>query len=188
MVTDRDRIALDWLEQFRLATADQINRVAYQNIKSCYKRLAKLHSDGLIYRERNTIGQGYLFSTNRIRSVKQFTHDSIRTEFYFKLAEHTEIDTILVEKVFGSIRPDAVFTGLYQGNFYFILLEVETNANRSSVNYEKYNNFFLTEWKEYFEQKPIVIYCTDKHIDEKRIKFDYRQIGTKLESFTDIFK
>lgn len=187
MVTARDRLMLDWLEQFRMATAEQINRVAYNNMPVTWKRLRKLAEDGLIYREKNTIGQGYLYSTNRIRTIKQFTHDNIRIEFYFKLAEHSTIDTILVEKVFGSIRPDALFIGDYEGDQYFFLLEVETNANRSSVNYDKYNNFFLKEWKEFFEVKPIVIYVTDKNIDSSKCRFTFKQLNTKLDNFIDIF-
>lgn len=188
MVTDRDSKMIQWLELFRMATAEQLNRVSYNNMPICWKRLRRLSDDGLLYRERNTIGQGYLYSTNRIRTIKQFNHDNIRNEFYFKLHEVSRIDVVMVEKVFGSIRPDAVCTGTYRGTDYFFLLEVETNANRSSVNYDKYNNFFLREWKSYFDEKPIVIYCTDKPVDETKIKFEYRHINTRLNDFTTIFK
>lgn len=187
MITDRDKVMMDWLEVFRLATAEQLNRVAYNNQKVCWKRLKKLHEDGLLYRERNTLYKGYLYSTNRIRSVKQFTHNNLRNEFYFKLNECSIINTMLVEKVFGSIRPDAVFIGEYEGNFFFFLLEVETNSNKHKVNYEKYNDFFLKEWKDYFEEKPVVVYVTDKYVDSSKCKFKFKQLNTKLDNFISIF-
>lgn len=187
MVTERDRLALDWLEMFRTATAEQINKVAYNNMQVCWKRLRKLKEDGLVYRERNIYDTGYVFSTNRIRTLKQFNHDYIRSEFYFKLAAHSTISICMVEKVFGSIRPDAVFEVTCEGECYYFLVEVETNANRSTVNYEKYNKFFLKEWEQYFYQEPTVIYVTDKKIDNTKIRFEHRVLSTKLDNFAHIF-
>lgn len=188
MVTDRDRLTLDWLEKFRQATAEQLNRIAYNNMPICWKRLRRLYDDGLLYRERNVYDKGYIYSTNRIRTTKQFAHDYIRNEFYFKLAACSKIDTCMVEKVFGSIRPDGVFEVERNGEYYFFLLEVETNANRSTVNYDKYNTFFLKEWQKHFDYKPVVVYVTDKKIDDDRIHFDYTVLSTKLTDFTHIFR
>lgn len=186
MVLERDQIMLDWLNMFKIATPQQLNQVAYNNMDACYRRLRKLYSDKLIRREKNTIGLGYVYSTARIRSMQQAQHSFIRNEFYLKLNNVSIIKEVMVEKVFGSVRPDAVFMGLYNNKPYFFFVEVETNSNKHRVNTDKYNNFFLSEWREYLKTKPIVIYVTDKTIVSNS-NFEYRKINTKLDKFETIF-
>lgn len=188
----RDRKAIEFLEKFRMATAKQIAKVAYDdNIKICYNRLNRLHDDKLIYKTENKIGKGYLYSANRIRTIKQFMHDNIRNEFYLKLLDVSLVQDVMVEKVCGSIRPDIIATTFHEGTPYFFLVEVETNANHSSVNYDKYHKFFLNEYGDYFitndDIKPIVVYITDKNIDSTKIRFNHRHIKTDLSNFMDIF-
>lgn len=187
MVTDRDMKALAFLEQFRTATAAQIDRIAYQNIKVAWKRLAKLHKDRLIYRTDNTLSSGYVYSANRIRSVKQFRHDNIRNEFYLKLLEVSEVEEALVETQFGAIRPDLLVTGSYRGKPYFLSVEVETVGNHSPINYEKYNNYFLKEWKTYFNERPLVVYVTDKPVNPTK-HYDSIHINAGLDNFIDVFQ
>lgn len=189
MLTERDKVAIEWLEQFRLATPSQIAEIAYKgNMKVCYKRLGKLYRDKLIYRVDNTLNGGHIYSANRIRTVKQFIHDDIRNRFYLKLKEIADIDVCLVEKVFGSIRPDLVVTGSYKGKQFFFLVEVETNNNHSFINYAKYTDFWLTEWKKFFNEKGTVIYITDKPVREDKIDFKYKHLGTNLDELEHIFK
>lgn len=189
MVTERDKIAIEWLEQFRLATPNQIAEIAYNgNMKVCYKRLGKLYRDKLIYRANNALSGGHIYSANRIRTIKQFQHDDIRNRFYLKLREIAYIDLFLVEKTFGSVRPDLVITGIYKSQPFFFLVEIETNRNHSQVNYNKYSNFWLREWKYYFHAKGTVVYVTDKKIDDEKIDFFYKHLNTSLSNFEHIFQ
>ena len=187
MVTDRDRIALDFISQFNMVTASQVDKVAYNNIKITYNRLNRLHEDKLIYKTRNTINKGFIYSTDRVRTLKQFMHCFIRTEFYLHLKEVAEVYAVVVDKNYGSIRPDLLISCMYNGSPYHFSVEVETNANHSSVNYDKYNKFFLAEYREHFNVKPSVIYITDKRIDSNKIYFEYRHIKTDLSNFEEVF-
>lgn len=188
MVTSRDRIALDFIEQFHVATPSQVAKVAYDNnLKICYNRLNRLHDDKLLYKTPNTLNKGFIYSNNRIRTTKQFLHDFYRVEFYLKLIEASKILFIETEKRIDHIRPDILVSCIYNDVPYHFAVEVETNANKSCVNYDKYNEFFLKEWRKHFKVKPVVIYITNKKIDSNKIHFEYRSIRTDLSNFTDIF-
>lgn len=190
MVTERDRIALDFITQFKMVTPKQVAQVAYNdNIKITYNRLNRLHRDKLIYKTANKINKGFIYSSERIRTLKQYLHNYYRTEFYLRLMEISSVNTqhTEVEKTRGSIRPDLLVTGVYGYEQYFFSVEVETNANHSSIDYDKYNNFFLSEWRKHFTIKPVVIYLTDKSINPDKIKFDYKHLRTDLSNFNDIF-
>lgn len=188
MVTDRDKVALDFITQFNMVTASQADKIAYNNIKIAYNRLNRLHQDKLIYKTKNTVNKGFIYSTERVRTLKQFMHCYIRTEFYLHLKEISEVYAVVVDKNFGSIRPDLLISCMYNNSPYHFAVEVETNANHSSVNYEKYNNFFLAEYRNYFNVKPIIIYVTDKNIDSSKIHFEYRHIKTDLSNFEEVFR
>ena len=187
MITSRDKVALDFITNFKMVTPKQINKEVYNNLKVCYNRLNSLHDDKWLYKVENTVNKGFIYSCERIRTLKQFAHCSIRTEFYLALKEVSEVYHVDVEQRFGSIKPDLLISCMYNDSPYHFLVEVETNDNHSSINYKKYQEFFYREWRDYFNTKPTVIYVTDKNINTDRIGFDYKHIRTDLSNFTDIF-
>lgn len=188
MLTERDKVAISFIEQFKMVTPKQVNEIAYNNQKVCYKRLNKLYTDKLLYRADNVIERGYIYSAKRIRTLKNWTHNKIRTDFYLRLREITVIEDLHVEELYGSIQPDLLVYCTYKGMEYFFSVEVETRQNHSQINYDKYNNYFLREYKEYFEQKPVVVYVTDKKVDDEKIRFNYVHVKSDLSNFIDIFK
>lgn len=187
MITSRDKVALDFITNFKMVTPKQVDKEVYNNLKVCYNRLNRLHDDKWLYKAENTVNKGFIYSCERIRTLKQFAHCSIRTEFYLALKEVSEVYHVDVEQRFGSIKPDLLISCMYNGSPYHFFVEVETNANHSSVNYDKYNKFFLAEYREHFNVKPVVIYITDKRIDSNKIYFDYRHIKTDLSDFINVF-
>lgn len=188
MVTQRDKIALEFISSFKTVTAAQVDEVAYNNIKVAYNRLNRLHQDKLIYKTRNTINKGFIYSSERLRTLKQFIHNHIRTEFYLSLRKVSDIYVTEIEKPLGSIRPDLIISCMYGGTPYHFSIEVETNSNHTSINYNKYNNFFINEYRKYFNVKPIVVYVTDKYVDGSKINFDYRHVKSNLNNIMDIFE
>lgn len=188
MITERDRIALDFISNFKMVTPKQVNEEVYNNLKVCYNRLNRLHDDKWLYKVENTVNKGFIYSTERIRTLKQFMHCHIRTEFYLSLKEISEVYNINIERTFGSIRPDLLISCMYDGSPYHFFVEVETNANHSSINYKKYQEFFYREWRDYFNTKPTVVYVTDKRVNADKINFEYRHIKTDLSNLMEVFK
>ena len=188
MITVRDKLALDFIANFKMVTPKQVDKEVYNNLKVCYNRLNRLHDDKWLYKAENTVSKGFIYSCERIRTLKQFMHCYIRTEFYFALKEVSEVYHVDVEQRFGSIKPDLLISCMYNGSPHHFSVEVETNANHSMINYKKYQEFFYREWKNHFNTKPTVVYVTDKSIDSSKIDFEYRHIKTDLSNLMDVFK
>ena len=185
MVLERDQLALEFIEKFRLASSRQVSNIAYHNIDVANRRLKKFTKDKLLYRIYNPIQSGYVYSVNPIRSVKQIKHTMLRNEFHFKLLEMgCEIETVEVEPLWGSIRPDAVYILKYQGKRYAFLLEVEMGTK--SCNTKKYNDFWLQEYKGYLKMPIPVVYVTRNNINNA--KYDYKKVDLSLRDIDVIFK
>lgn len=187
MILEKDRIMLEFLNKFKIATTNQLNIIAYNSPKTCYRRLNKLTNDNIIKKHKNVIGMGNLYTTTRIRTLSQVQHSLTRNDFYIKLIKQADVIDCYVERVYGSVRPDCVIYCVHENKPYFFLLEVETNGNGHGINIEKYNNFFLSEWKEYFKVKPKIIYVTEKQIN-KQCSYEYVKLNTNLDCFESIWR
>lgn len=185
MVLERDQVALDFIEKFRIVTSKQVSDIAYHNIDIANRRLRIMTQNRLLHRIYNPIGMGYIYSTKQIRTVKQLRHTLLRNEFHFKLLEMgCEIIEVDVEPIYGSVRPDAIYVVNYKGKRYGFLLEVEI-SNRV-INTEKYNNWFLQEYKQYLKVPIPVVYITRKPV--KRANYPYNRIEISLKDIENIFR
>lgn len=187
MIQERDEIMLEWLSQFKMATPMQINQLFYNNLDACYRRLRKLHQDGIIKRERNVIDKGWIYCNQLSRSTKQVKHCLIRNDFYIKLIDSCEIVDCIVGRKYDDVIPDGVFVCRKDGKIIRILLEVETQRNSHAINIDKYNSFFLEDYSKHFKTKPLVVYVTNKKMPGK-CSFDYVVLEPKLSNFNDIWR
>lgn len=187
MILERDEKMLEWLSQFKMATPTQINHLFYNNSDACYRRLRRLHEDKIIKRFKNTVGLGWVYCTEAARSTKQLQHCLTRNDFYIKLLEVSEVKDVLIGRKYANVIPDGYFKVVYKGRLYRFLLEVETERNAHAINIDKYNNYFLSDWKKDFAAKPTIIYVTNKKIP-KKCSFNYKILDPKLENFNDIWE
>lgn len=185
MITTRDQAALDFLSNFKMGTIRQVAQISYEDDPIiANRRFKKFYDDKLITRIKNTIDQGYIYSHEKIKSLKQYRHYMLRNETYLKFLAYTDVQEVVVEKTFGSIRPDMTIAGMYNGEPYLYLVECETMNNGTLIDYSKYNCFFINEWKTYFSKKPIVLYVTDKKVFTDRIEYPCKIIGQNLKHFS----
>lgn len=185
MVLDRDQKALDFIETFKIATSKQVSDIVYNNIDIANRRLKKLTDDKLLYRIYNPIGLGYVYSINKIKSTKQLRHKLLRNEFYFKLLElGVTITNILVEPQYGSLRPDMLVQFTYNYRNYAYLIEVECSNNTIDTN--KYNNWWLMEYKQYLKVPIPVLYVTEKRVNKAR--YDYLKVKLSLSDIDSILR
>lgn len=189
MITERDKKALDFMEVFRMATIRQIAQVAYDDdVIIANRRFKKFYDDKLLTRCRNTIDMGYIYSLDKIKSMKQYRHYMMRNETYLKFLAYTKVHDVMVEKATGSVRADMVILGTHRGKAYLYMVECETIQNGTVIDYSKYNNFMINEWKEYFSIEPTVLYVTDKKIFKEKIDYNYKLIGSKLRDFDKLIE
>jgi len=190
MILERDEKMLEWLSQFKMATPAQINYLFYNNTDTCYRRLRKLHEDKIIKRFKNTIGLGWVYCTELGRSTKQVQHCLTRNDFYIKLIDTCGIDNIkdvLIGRKYEHVIPDGYFKVVYNGKIYRFLLEVETERNAHAINIDKYNEYFLSDWRKDFNAKPTVIYVTNKKLPSK-CSFSYKILNPHLDNFDQIWR
>ena len=187
-LTERDKPAYQFLKQFKIARLEQINRVAYDNYQVCCNRMRILAKDKLIYKKNDPYKQGLLYGYGPIRSLRNYHHYMIVNETYLLFLEHTTIYEVLVEKPLKNIQPDMVIAGEYQGEPYLYMVEVETDLNGSLIDYDKYNHFLISEWREFFEVKPTVLYVTNKRVQEHKITFNYKVMDTEGNNFIEMLK
>lgn len=187
MIQERDEIMLEWLSQFKMATPSQINQLFYNNSDTCYRRLRKLSDDKIIKKTKNVIDKGIIYCTEFARSTKQMQHCLTRNDFYIKLINSCEVIDSIIGRNYDGVIPDGVFKCRKNGKVVRFLLEVETQRNSHAINIDKYNNFFLEDYRKHFQEKPLVVYVTNKKMPSK-CSFDYVVLDPKLSNFDDIWR
>lgn len=189
-LTERDKPAYEFLSKFRMAKLSQINRVCYNHYMSCCHRMAKLADDKVIFKRKNPLEQGVLYGFEKInlRSLRNYFHTMAVNETYIAFLEHTEVQEVYVEKIYGKVQVDMYIKGIYNGEPYAYMVEVETDRNGGNPNYDKYNHFLISAWREFFDVKPVVLYVTNKKIDKVKIGYMYKVIDMKLNNFSEMLK
>lgn len=187
-LTERDRIAWEFVTMFKLVKIEQAARLSYDGkYQICCNRLRKMKEDGIIYAKKNVFEQGTLYCDSPRRNLKQYYHYMIRNEAYLKFREETEINEVDVEPTFGSVQADMVLIGFYKGKRYFYLVEVDTEA-KNRIDYDKYNNFFIKEWREYFNRKPIVLYVTNLEVKKEKANYDFQVVKEDLSNLIEVLE
>lgn len=188
-ITKRDMVAYKFIQQFKLVSIEQVNRIAYGNYQVCARNLRKLAKDELIAKTRNKHDKGILYTVDGRRSTKQYYHYMLRNELYLKLVELSDsVERVDIEPTFGSIQADMLIIGVYKGERYFFLVECETIVNIKPINIDKYSHFFIKEWREYFDVEPTVLYVTEKKVDKGRVKFHHQVCDLELNGLEEVLK
>lgn len=178
MVTERDEVALSFIEEFQVATTSQINQVAYNNMRVCQRRMAALVNDGILVREQSVYTKEYIYSLKPI-NTRQLRHKLLRVRFYLELCKVADVESFIVEKQLENLRPDGLVFAKHKqtGKDAVFALEVETSNNK--VNIKKYDEFIGEHFDKFFDIPPskfFVAIMTTKPIaksDKVRvIKFD----------------
>ena len=184
MITQRDEVMLLWLENFKVATTNQINQLFYKNRTVCNKRLLKLFEDKIIKRTKDPYSNQYIYHIKPLKTLTQLKHYYIRNEFYIKLVDMgCEIEKYVVEKTMGSIIPDLCISFIYNDVKYMYFVEVERSEQK--INVSKYNQFFIEDYEEFMTTKIPVVYITHKNIP--RCNYTTIKVSLDLSDISNIF-
>jgi hypothetical protein len=174
-MTARDRRLLRFIDDFGVATTDQIKRYFFPSVsyQRCCQRLTELYRSGQLKRKRNFIQQQYLYYTARL--PKQINHHLKRTESYIVLQSGLQLVRFDLEYAMKGLRADAYFE-VWDGDTYGVFLEIQTDKQ---PNIEKYKGAFL-KWK----KQPMTVWVSDNNttLPFPHISTDTKGLLTSLQT------
>jgi hypothetical protein len=153
-MTTRDYKVLNFIEDYKVATASTLSELFFPSLNACYKRLRLMHKENIIKRTRDFVSQEYIYHTKK-NPPKQLKHSLLVTDFYRELHKKAEVLNFKLEPVHEHIRPDAVFGYKYHGKIEIGFLEIE--ISHKGFNYQKYEKFYTSqEYTNYYPIMPTV--------------------------------
>lgn len=170
-MTDRDYEILDYLEQCKMATTQQIYKRFFSSKNTCQIRLTKLVEQKVLKRYRTDSKKDYMYALAGTKlTVQIYEHmlpvcqlyDYYEQQNYNILA--FEIEVVLSK----AIRADGVFVLERDGKVRLIIIEHERSHNSLQSKLEKYEKYF--ESKEYQKRfpngMPELLFLTDRTVPE----------------------
>ncbi|ERI90960.1 hypothetical protein HMPREF1982_03522 [Clostridiales bacterium oral taxon 876 str. F0540] len=186
----RDKQILKFLEENKAVTIFQTYRMWFNEAKFGYDRarvrLKQLEDYGLLRSYKNKLTDEKVYYTDD----KVSSHDLFINEFY-SLLVFNGCSNIQVKRqprfMKDLIRPDALFKFEYEGNLYFVLLEVDFTHVTSISKFQLYERLYKTEelQKVCLGVFPLITVIS---IDESPLKYesdslDIIYLNDKLDNF-----
>ena len=170
-MTDRDYEILDYLEQCKMATTQQICKRFFSSKNTCQIRLTKLIEQKVLKRYRTDSKKDYMYALPGTKLTEHIyehmlpvcqLYDYYEQQNYNVLAFETEV---VLSK---AIRADGVFVLGRAGKVRLIIVEHERSHNSLQSKLEKYEKYF--ESKEYQKRfpngMPELLFLTDRTVPE----------------------
>lgn len=187
MITKRDQDILNFIEDFKIATTEQIHRIFFKDVsyRYCAKRLEYLLEIGEVKKTRSTIDNcnAYYLSNKPV----QLHHNIIRAELYSFIINTYQIMEWHNEYSFLTIRPDA-FAYISDHDIIFpIFIEIHLG---NSFNFDKYSILFKeNDLKTLFGIMPRVLICTDRNISlPKTSPIKYKVVEVDMKGLDSLFR
>jgi hypothetical protein len=195
VVTSRDQDIFNFLEEFHIASANQIQKLFFNNKTKRYSRLRLeyLYNQGHLKRTRSTVDNCYAYYLEK--KPVQIHHDLVRSELFVNLKNRYTILDWSNESPVVNIRPDAV--AYFQNNSFAYIKDhgiefpvfIEIHLN-NKFNFDKYQELIKkVDLRSIFDNKmPRVIICTDRQVTVPNIGIKFKVVGINMKGIESIFK
>lgn len=186
MITKRDQDIINLLEDFHIATTNQIHRLYFQTISYRYvaKRLEYLYSQNYIKRTKSTIDNCFAYYLDK--KPTQIHHDLIRSELYSHIKNKYNVLEWGNETTIENIRPDALCYINDNGIVFPILVEIHLS---NKFNFDKYINLAQNnDLKLIFGIMPRVLICTDRGITIPNARIKFKVVNVDMKGLDTLFK
>ena len=186
MITKRDQDILNFIQEFHVATTNQIHKLFFapSNYRYCTQRLKFLTDSSHIKKTRSTIDNCNAYYIDR--KPAQVHHDLIRTELYTNMKQRYKILEWHNEMTVGNIRPDAFAYINDYGIVFPVFIEIHLN---NKFDFDKYMEFVKNnDLRSMFGIIPRVIICTDRQVTIPNIGIRFKVIGIDMSGLELIFK
>lgn len=181
MITCRDQDILNFLQDFHIATVNQIHKLFFKFASPRYtrKRLKYLTDSGIIKRARSLIDNSYAYYIDK--KPQQIHHDLIRSELYMNIKNNYEILLWSNEAPVSNIRPDALCYIKHSGIVFPVMVEVHLS---NKFDFDKYKQDF----KPIFGIVPRVIICTDRQTKPPVLPVKFKIVGLDMSGLDTLLK
>ena len=190
----RDKKVIDLLENVKVATREQIQRVVYPNISqnTPIRKLTMLTDNELVKRSYFNLGghsNVYVYYLSRKPSRRNIMHDITITEFITKVMCICEVIEVHTNYKIGSIISDCYIRYKdSEGKARHLVGEIQLSNKVYEGCVEKYKNFKneILEHKKEFSTIPRLIVITDlphnnEQIKGMKVKYDNLQMNNLRE-------
>lgn len=167
IVTDRDKLVLEFINKFKFATTDTIAELFYPNLVIARRRLKLLYDNKLLKRDRDHFtAQYYYYNTKS----KQMKHQLLLTDFYRELNKIAEI--VFFENEFKCENVIADALAVYKLNEIAYVAFIEVEISNKGIDLDKYEKLFRSnKYEKYFNGVfPLIIAITNKTIPKTSLK------------------
>ncbi|MFT8312931.1 MAG: hypothetical protein ABF633_01605 [Clostridium sp.] len=188
MLTKRDKDILIYLEKHKAITIMQSYRIFFNDCKFGYdvarKRLKKLEDMEVLKSYKNQLTDEKIYYTEQ----KISAHDLYVLDFYsllvFNNCKNIEFK-IQPRYLKDMIRPDAFFKFEFNGNLYFILLEVDL-THSSMPKMQTYERLYRSQelQEQCYGTFPLIVIMGTHNIKYESTNFDIIYSDFKLSNFT----
>lgn len=195
MITDRDRQIISYLEKYKYATIEQLEKIFFKEQRNSYnlvrRRMAEIRNAGYVksIRDTETNRVVYIYNDGKVKEPDR--HRLIVLDVLANLHKEYSVQMFEVEKSWknGDIRSDAftIFALEKVKNRYHYFIEVHLSNN--DCNLEKYDTLFKTgEVQRYLGRDiyPRILLITDRNIEYNCKSTEVIRLNTKLEEFSSI--
>jgi len=196
MITDRDKKIISYLEKYKYATIEQLEKIFFREQKNSYniarRRMAEIRKAGYVKSVRHieTNKLVYIWNDGRLKIPDR--HRLIVLDVLANLHyQGFKVQTFEIEKEWmnGAIRSDAFTVFIFEKpkNRYQYFIEVHLSNN--DCNLEKYDVLYNTgEVQEYLGRNvyPRILLVTDREVKYKTKHCKVITLNTKLDEFASI--
>lgn len=161
MLTKRDIMVIDFLDEFKVASSDTLQELFFPSVRVAQRRLSAIAEAGYINRSRDGFGSAYIYY---LKKPKQLRHSLTLTDFYREAHKVVDVCKFIKEPALGSVIPDGLIA--FESNQRKRLAFVEVELSNKGFDVDKYNAF---DWKHHFPVEPELIVISDKKIPQCRL-------------------
>ena len=177
-LVDRDKKVIDLLENVKVATREQIQRVVYPNVSQNIpiRKLTMLTENKLVKRDYFNLGghnNVYIYYLNKKPSKRNILHEITITDFITKVMSICEVIEVYTSYKTGSIISDCYIRYRdSEGKIRHLVAEIQLSNKVYEGSVEKYKKFKneILEHRKEFNTIPRLIVITDLEHDNEQIK------------------
>lgn len=190
MLSERDNNIIDFIDEFKMATSEQIKDLFFNDVSDsmCRRVLARMVDYGCLKRERDHVNEPYRYYIDR--KPKQIRHTLMTTELYVEMKKlGWNVLKFMTTVQIGNVRPDAIVVIEYRESIYAFFVEIQLHGSMEQCT-DKYKELFydFDIWKEYFVSFPNVLVVTSRKEHMLYGEFKTLKVKTDFSDLKYIFK